>query len=1260
MPLVSLAPRFQPEHHQVYLDLMERALRHPDTHSLALTGSYGSGKSSVLRALGRSYWDRRFPWRHRRRTIELSLSTLDPREAPTVPTANPAEQEKSNRIQKELVKQLLYRLPPRRTPHSRFPRATTPNWSAAGAVTVLAVLGLAWAASVLWGWHAAIGDRLAELGWSSAWFGGAVAVGLLVLVFAVWRVLAGRYAFRAGLKAGALTVSLEPNASSYFDQYLDEIIYFFEVSKTSVVLIEDVDRFDDAVVFDTLRALNTLVNGSGQVGRRVVFVYAIRDSVLGRIGVTSEPTPKGAESSGSGDRSPAASKTPDHPARELNRANRAKHFDVIIPIVPFATADNAHDLMLDVMAPHVSDSENNLGISPALIRLAARHVADMRTLWSIRNEFEVHYDRLVVSAEHPMPEITHDIVFSLVLLRAASPEAYENIRLTTSPLDVLTKRWLELVERNLEAQTQKLTDLATQLGYGNSLKPRAKQAGEKLEAIRTELLELADGFEADSVEFAGPLTDVDLTDLSGWRQIANGSRLTVNLSGLRPGYGGRSRISSQAQLGPKMLARMIGMPIDPQAWQDADIADLRDKIGKTSLEIAFLRHHTWKQLYVRGDLTVAPESSESTGENNRISFKGLVEAYAPTTMVAELLAQGYLPRHFARYASMFYGKDVGLNAAEYIARAIEPGAPILEYELSDEDIQQILREQKAGKDDDHLFDEPAIYNLDIVRHLLGHRPDAAQRVGERLAERWGAQEQTFVGRFFERESREVVDKLATLMAPTWKQALRYTSVDAPVTPQTRLHLVDAVLGAISADERGDLDPDVARYLSEHYAALQSVTSPVDGHRGAIVMATFADAGATIDDLSRLSEVALGAATQTSIYPISATNLHALGGADRVALDVLYSEPATRLIYEHTVNNLGIYLEALVDLTPAGTPIADPDRFAEVLNDIAARPQAALLEQFIGATSNSCQIPDLQQAEPNVWPAIVMHRRTEPTFDNVRNYIAKHDLDDRLGAFLTAEGTITTPDSVPQPHRLELITALLAGRAIIAEPTVRIALAASVAPGLIPISHIAPEDANLVGPLLAASLLADEPETFDPDLLDDWEHFESAVATSAEFGEFADTSTMPTRHLAPTLTSEEIVEATKTKLVDKLASLVIPATALEATEITHALTTRHDRLDLARLQALQEAGAANSSLVGAIVAQGDVLSPEDLRSILVLMGGDYARVSAGNSGGTVRFTPDRDHEALLSRLKGVTHGGAKRVHTKKYGTNLEATLRQLRA
>jgi len=202
--LVSLAPRYSPEHHRVYADLLERALRHPDTRSVALTGSYGSGKSSVLNALRRHWWSRRV-------ITKLSLSTLNPKLEPAVPAENPAEREASNRIQKELVKQLLYQLPPRRTPRSRFQRASSPSWWTGALVAVVAAVGagLVWVVTTLAGWQALIAKRLDEANWTVPSFWGGVTVGLVILALAAWWTLAGRYTIQAGLKAGPLVVRLE-------------------------------------------------------------------------------------------------------------------------------------------------------------------------------------------------------------------------------------------------------------------------------------------------------------------------------------------------------------------------------------------------------------------------------------------------------------------------------------------------------------------------------------------------------------------------------------------------------------------------------------------------------------------------------------------------------------------------------------------------------------------------------------------------------------------------------------------------------------------------------------------------------------------------------------------------------------------------------------------------------------------------------------------------------------------------------------------
>ncbi|MCU1440955.1 MAG: hypothetical protein JWP85_1952 [Rhodoglobus sp.] len=1095
------------------------------------------------------------------------------------------------------------------------------------------------------GWQEVLSQRLNEVGWSEPWFRASTTAVIVIIALIGWWKLAGRYALKAGVNAGTLTVSLEPSSSSYFDQYLDEIMYFFQVSKARIVLIEDVDRFGDAVVFDTLRALNTLVNSSGQVGRRVVFVYAIRDSVLGQIGTDKKSK-----------RGPRRSKT----ALGIDRANRAKYFDVIIPMVPFVTADNARDLMMQAMKAHVKNELEEDGISPALIRLAARHVADMRTIWSIRNEFEVHVDRLMTSAPNVMPGINKDIILSLVLLRATSPDAYERIRLGTSPLDTLAQRWIDLVEANIESQTKNLTTKRTELENGSSLSSRAARAGELLDSMRAELLPMTTSITATQAEFSGPLTDADLGNVAGWQQIASGTVQTVILSSAKNAYG--TRTTAQVGLSPQMVGRLIGMPLDIKIWQDADGDSLDEAIASAENEISFLRHHTWEQLYARTDLTVPADDGELTPDPKAgstattISFAGLAKAYAPTSLAGDLIGQGFLPRHYARYASTFYGGVVGPNAAEYIARAIEPGVPIIEYELEQQSVIQIFVEQGADRDDADLFDDPSVYNLDMVRYLLAHRPAAANRIAGRLANTWGELEQKFVGRFFQRESKEVAGQLADLMAPNWSQALAYVSVDAELPPEVRLHLFNSALGAVGDGARENAGAEVGRYLSDHYAELPALTDPSSEDRAAIVMAVVAEAGATIQDLSKLEPTALAAAAELGVYPVTSNNLEALGGADQVALDILLQQPQKRPVYDRLVSNLGLYLDGLTHLDPPGTPIKEPADFPGVLNDFATIPGFALFDEFVAATPVQSRAIDLSTTASDSWPALVRQDRTDPTFANIENYLSEYGLDDAVGQFLVKHAAITLTEATPQPDRLAMAIVVLAAREEIPQAATRVKLAKSLAPGVISIQRIAPEDADLVGPLIAAKLLADEPATFDAAILKRSENLHIAIAASDLFGDFSDATTMPPRHLATTLMSQEVTENTKAALILKLVSLLVGATAADATVITEALSQRHEPLDVLRIEALRVAGASTASVVSLLATQGADFSLQDLRSVLFALGDDYARLSTGGKG-TVRFALDDNHAALLKRLTGMTHTGASEGHTIRHGTKLEASLKQ---
>lgn len=67
---------------------------------------------------------------------------------------------------------------------------------------------------------------------------------------------------------------------SVFNEHLEEILYFFERTSYNVVIIEDLDRFDNTDIFTKLREINFLLNNSNLIKREINFIYAVGDNLI--------------------------------------------------------------------------------------------------------------------------------------------------------------------------------------------------------------------------------------------------------------------------------------------------------------------------------------------------------------------------------------------------------------------------------------------------------------------------------------------------------------------------------------------------------------------------------------------------------------------------------------------------------------------------------------------------------------------------------------------------------------------------------------------------------------------------------------------------------------------------------------------------------------------------------------------------------------------------------------------------------------------
>ena len=339
--------------------------------NIALTGPYGSGKSSVLITLmedfpkGRNY-------------LPISLATLqandeileeqkeDDKNTESTKQQCPynKEEKKENptenlnrKIEYSILQQLIYREKAKTVPNSRFRRIVHLSKRELIRYPIYAVLSLVCFFILFEPDFAKVESIYNFFSWGYTWnmLFDFLAAGYLlgVLFFTI------RYIFRSYSNSKLNKLNLKDaeievvENNSIFNRHLDEILYFFQVTKYDVVIIEDLDRFGTPNIFLKLRELNQLINESKIVGRHITFIYAVKDDIF-------------------------------------KDEERTKFFDYIITVIPVINPSNSKDKLKAALKAKGCDNE----ISDDDLSEMAFFIQDMRILTNIVNEYKQYSDKL--------------------------------------------------------------------------------------------------------------------------------------------------------------------------------------------------------------------------------------------------------------------------------------------------------------------------------------------------------------------------------------------------------------------------------------------------------------------------------------------------------------------------------------------------------------------------------------------------------------------------------------------------------------------------------------------------------------------------------------------------------------------------------------------------------------------------------------------------------------------------------------------------
>lgn len=401
-----------------YLSAIRFALRKGCIRNIAITGPYGSGKSSIIKTFEKSHSkDYKF--------LNISLASFAENE-----TSNDNRNNTDRLIERSILQQMLYGADANKLPYSRFKRILTPKFPLLKCGLVLAWITLV-LASLKYG--SFISDIALSIQWHLWEYVGILlmlsylAAIPVVLLTDVYRSSFGLSLRKISLKNAEIETT-EASEDSILNRHLDEIIYFFQVMNYDAVVIEDLDRFGSPEVFVKLREINKLINGNKTTGGNIKFIYALKDDMF------------------------------------INK-NRAKFFDFIIPIVPVINNSNSLDKISERIKGRFYVNE----IDKQFLREVSLLLNDLRLIHNIINEFEVYYSSL------RSEKLNTTKLLAMIIYKNVYPNDFENLHHEKGTLFKICGEKASLIRKKTTELKDKISSLKESLDLIENEKARSIQ-----------------------------------------------------------------------------------------------------------------------------------------------------------------------------------------------------------------------------------------------------------------------------------------------------------------------------------------------------------------------------------------------------------------------------------------------------------------------------------------------------------------------------------------------------------------------------------------------------------------------------------------------------------------------------------------------------------------------------------------------------------------------------------------------------------------
>lgn len=674
----SLSPVSDIEKHKYYCDALEWALinrKEKDIKNIALTGNYGSGKSSILKTFqerdleGLSFLSISLATFKEEKNEKLEtpiheefkhLNNSDEEKVPR--TTNNAikpkdagetlvENDQLRLIELSILQQIFYREKNEIIPDSRFKKIRSIEPSAVKKATWL-VFGML--SSFCLFFYFDTFRRLFNIPDPRPWLE-YVIKGLILFDFLI---LFYHFLNKVILFSQKLTISklnfqnLEIQVAKNLDKsilnnHLDEILYFFEATNYNVVIIEDLDRFEQTEIFTKLREINLLINNSKSIAREVAFIYAVRDEMF-------------------------------------KDNDRTKFFDFIIPVIPVINYSNSNE-QLTIALKGFEHS-----ISSDLIDEVAFYVDDMRLLYNMVNEFHIYYQKF-------QGEKFKDKLFAMIVYKNIYPEDFVKLGRNDGMLyrhlvgnkSVWIKEVIERIENENLSLKKELDGLEKVL---------PKNLDELRRIYLLEYLKKAPGLTSFRIGDSHYTTENMLDEENFGKLINNSVTYNTNIRGNQTFALQFLQVEAQIDSDQSYLEKKTQI----EQKNSGRVTTIRNKLKSNQEKIRNTKGAKIKDLLKekKVSLSLNPTRQEQ--------------------LIILLIRNGYIAEDYLNYISYFYPGSITENDHWFLMNVRNEATSDFEYKL--DQVGNVVK-----KISDSEFEKNYVLNYNLVDHLFGFRGNSTKK-----------------------------------------------------------------------------------------------------------------------------------------------------------------------------------------------------------------------------------------------------------------------------------------------------------------------------------------------------------------------------------------------------------------------------------------------------------------------------------------------------------------------------------------------------